>query len=61
MLLSPREIESLIDTGELTMFQVVTLKRAMQPGTITNRRIANLDQKTTTPMVRELMRKRKHA
>ena len=60
ILLLPKDIEALIASGELTMFQIVTLKRAVQPGTITNIRVANLNRKTTTPMVRELMRKHKH-
>ena len=55
--LSEDEIATIIDSGELTMYQIITLKRAMQPGTITNKRAAGLNKRTTTPMVNEILRR----
>jgi len=56
-LLSQKEITAIINSGELTMYQIITLKRAMQPGTITNKRAVSLNKRTTTPMVDELLRR----
>ena len=53
-LLSQDELKLIIASGELTMLQVITLKRALQPGTPTNRKVIALNQRTTTPMVAEL-------
>ena len=59
-LLTSEEIEVLINSGMLTMFQKITLKRAMQPGTLTNSRVVRLNQRTNTPMVNEVLRRHGH-
>ena len=58
--LSPDDIQVIEASGVLTMFQVITLRRAMEPGTITNQRVMALNQKSSTPMVEELLRRYKH-
>ena len=61
VMLTQEEISAIIDSGELTMYQIITLKRAMQPGTITNKRAVSLNKRTTPPMVNELLRRHGHA
>ncbi len=58
VLLSPEEINAIIESGELTMYQTVTLRQAMTPGTPTYSKVSGLNKKTTTPMVKELMRRK---
>lgn len=61
VVLTSEEVRRIIDSGELTMFQVITLKRAVQPGTATNKRVAALNQRTSLSMLQELKRKYKDA
>ena len=56
-LLSLNDVEMIVMSGELTMFQIITLKRALQNGTPTNRKVVALNQRTTTPMIAELLRR----
>lgn len=58
ILINQDEIQAILDSGKLTMFQIVTFKRAMEPGTATNRYVINLNRRTDTPMYRELMRRK---
>ena len=55
--LKPEEVNMIVSSGQLTMFQIITLKRAMEQGTATNLRVRRLNQRTTTPMVQELLRR----
>lgn len=61
VLLNSDDVDLLINSGELTMYQIITLKRAMQPGTITNQKVNSLNQRSTTPMVKELLRRFENA
>lgn len=56
-LLSPADVTAIIDSGELTMFQIITLKRAMQPGTETNEYILSLNKEAALPMIQAVLRK----
>ncbi len=58
ILLSKEETDMILNSSVLTMFQKVTMKRALESGTPTNKRIIALNQKTTTPMIKELLRRR---
>ena len=60
ILLSEEEITDILGSGALTMVQMITFKRAMEPGTITNKKIAALNQKSKTPMVEELLRRHRN-
>jgi len=58
--LSQEDIRQIIDSGELTMLQIITLKRAMETGTITTKRVSALNRRTELPMLKELMRRREY-
>lgn len=55
--LTQEQIHQLVESGDLTMFQIVTLKRAVTPGSITNRHISARNQRTEMPMVKELLKR----
>ena len=55
--LTPEQVRELIESGDLSMFQIVTLKRAVTPGTVTNRRVSERNHRTQTPMVKELLKR----
>ena len=57
VLLTPVEIESIVDSGALTMYQVISLKRAMEKGTPTNQYVVSLNQPSETPMLDQILRK----
>ena len=58
--LSDSEIQELLSSSKLTMYQKVTLKRAVIPGTPTNLKVIALNQKTKTPRVEYIRRKLQH-
>ena len=55
--LSPSESKALLESGELTTFQKVTLEHAMIKGTPTNRYVDSLNQRAKTTMVDEMLRR----
>ena len=55
--LTPNEIDLVLDSGALTLYQRVSFQQAMIPGTITNRKIKGLDQRAQTSMV-DMLRRR---
>lgn len=59
--LSALQIESFLESSEVTLFQKVTLKRAMQENTITNRRVSALNKKAEPKMLDAVRRKRRYA
>ena len=61
VLLTEEEINAIVNSGELTMYQIVTLKQAMTPGTPVFHKVASLNKKSNTPMVDAILRKKKHA
>ena len=61
VLLTPAEVESIIESGELTMYQTISLKRAMTPGTPTYHYVSALNQRAETPMIDQILRKYNHA
>ena len=59
--LSPEEIAAILGSGELSMFQTVSFQRAMVAGTPTHQHVIGLNQRTETPMVREIRRRHRDA
>ena len=59
-LLSKEEVQELLDSSVLTMYQKVTLKRAVYSGTPTNKKVISLNQEAKTPMLNYLRRKYNH-
>jgi len=53
--LTPEEIDQIIKSDKLTLVQKVSLKQAIKKDTPTNRYVVGLNQRTTTPMLREIM------
>ena len=51
------EINKLLKSNDLTMFQKITFKRAIQSGTPTNLYVAGLNQQAKTNMLGEIMRR----
>ncbi len=60
-MLTKEDIATVIEKGQLTMYQKVSLKRAMESGTPTNRYIVELNQRAKTKMLDQIMRKYKDA
>lgn len=56
-MLSDKEIAEIIDSGELTMYQIVTLRHAMTPGTATNEFVNKMNRRASTPMVDAIKKK----
>ena len=56
-LLSDQELANVLRSPSLTMFQKVSLKRAVTPDCPTNRYVVSLNQPAKTPMLDDIMRK----
>ena len=50
-MLSNNEVDEIIESGELTTYQIVTLKHAITPGTATNEYVKKMNRMASTPMV----------
>ncbi len=58
--ITPEEIDRIIEGDKLTLFQKVSLKQAVKKNTPTNRYIIGLNQRTSTPMLREIIMRNQH-
>ena len=58
--LSDNEINYMLLSDHLTMYQKITLKRALINGTETNKKVISLNEKTKTPMLDHIKRKNKY-
>ena len=57
--LTEHEVSALSEGNSLTMFQKISLRRALQAGTETNRYVIELNERAKTTMMDQLMRKPK--
>ena len=57
IMLTKEDIQLILEKGQLTMYQTISLVRAMEPGTPTNQFVAKLNQKARTPMLDQIKRK----
>ncbi len=55
--LTKEEIAEIISQGQLTMYQKISLIRAMEPDTPTNKYVISLNQHAKTPLLDQIMRK----
>ena len=55
--LSDQELDTVLKSPDLTMFQKISLMRAATPDSPTHRYIVSLNQPANTPMLDEIMRK----
>ena len=55
--LTPRQIRDVVDSGELTAYQQVSMKRALTDGTPTNRYVRQLDQPARAANLQAVLRK----
>ena len=58
--LSPGEMKQVLESDKLSLFQKISLKQAGIKDTPTSRYIAGLNQRTTTPMLQEIMKRNHH-
>ena len=59
--LTALQIECFLESDEVTLFQKVSLKRAMQQNTTTNRRISELNKRAEPKMLDAIRRKHRNA
>lgn len=57
IVLTKDQMNQLLLSNELTLFQKISLKRAMEKDSLTHEYLYNLNRKTQTPMLKKVMRK----
>jgi hypothetical protein len=60
-ILSDRDLFILLNSPRLTMFQRVTLKAAVSPGTPTNQHVIDLNKPSHLPILAEVLRRNGYA
>ena len=60
-LLTKEDVAAIIEAGQLTMYQEISLMRAMESGTPTNKYVAGLNQRAETHMLNQIMGKHENA
>ena len=58
--LTAQEIDLLVNNDKLTMYQKISLKRAMTPGTPTYQFVKELNEPAKTPMLDKIIRSRQN-
>ena len=56
--ITPLQLDYLLESDELTMFQKISLSRAAQQGTVTNQYVTALNRRATSSMLNQIRRKR---
>lgn len=49
--LTPEQVAAILNSGKLTMYQRISLLRAIEPGTITNKYVLSLNEPAKTPIL----------
>lgn len=58
--LSKEQIEAVLNSDDLSMCQKIVFKRAMTPGTETNKYVRMLNDRAATPMIDAILRRKNH-
>ena len=58
--LTSEQVAVILNSGRLSMYQRISLLRAIEPGTPTNEYVLSLNERAKTPMVDKLLRERGH-